>query len=143
MRLTPALSSVHGGMAILLFSLAIISVVIAVLIAVKPAADPANKRLLKKANTLTLIEFIVAGIVTISGVIAVFTGSSEWSQQWIWLSMTIMVFYTLALVLITKPARLDVAVGGSAVKTGLQVTLQMGHVLLLFVAFALMFLKPI
>jgi len=136
------LSMVHGGAAILLFSLAIISVLIAVLIAVKPAADQANQRMVKKANTVWLIENIVAGIVTLSGLIAMFMGPWSLSQLWLWMSFLIMAIYSVALVYITKPARQAVAQGGSEVKTGMQVVLQLAHVLLLFVAFALMALKP-
>ena len=136
------LSMVHGGAALLLFSLAIISVLIAVLIAVKPAADQANQRLVKKANTVWLIENIIAAIVTLSGVLAMFLGSWSLSQLWLWMSLLIMVSYSVALVYITKPARQAVAQGGSEVKTGMQVVLQVAHVLLLLVAFALMLLKP-
>ena len=53
-----------------------------------------------------------------------------------------MAFYIVALIWVTKPARLVVAEGGSEIKSGMQVVLQMGHVLLLFTAFALMELKP-
>jgi len=133
---------VHSGAAILLFSLAIISVLIAVLIAVKPAVDPANARLVKKANIVEMIEIIVAVVVAMTGMIAVVTGAWPWSQLWVWLSLVIMVFFIAALIFITRPARMSVAIGGSEVKTGMQVILQMGHVLLLFVTFALMFLKP-
>jgi hypothetical protein len=136
------LTLVHGGAAILLFSLAIISVLISVLIAVKPAVDPANDGLVIKANIVGLIENIVVGIVVLTGAIAVFMGAWSWSQSWLWMSLMIMVFYSAALIYITKPARMSVAVGGSAVKTGLQVVLQTGHVLLLIVAFAFMLLKP-
>jgi hypothetical protein len=137
------LSAIHSGMGILLFSLAIVSVVISVLIAVKPAADQAHAGLMKKANVVGLIEFVVAGILALTGVIAVFMGTWEWSELWLWMGLMIMVFYCTALVFVTKPARMAVPKGGSAVKTGLQVVLQMGHVLLLFVAFALMVLKPV
>ena len=65
------------------------------------------------------------------------------SQLWLWLSLVIIAFYIVALGWITKPARLAVAEGGSEIKSGMQVVLQMGHVLLLFAAFALMELKPI
>jgi hypothetical protein len=135
-------SMAHGGAAMLLFSLAIISVVIAILIAVKPAVDNANERLVVKANTVGLLEIIVAGIVLVTGVVAIFFGSWPVSQLWLWMSLVIIVFYSLALVFVTKPARLAVAEGGSAIKTGLQVVLQIGHVLLLIVAYALMLLKP-
>jgi hypothetical protein len=142
MSLHPILSMAHSGAAILLFSLAIISLLISVLIAVKPAADHANEGLTKKANTVGLIENIVVGIVTLTGVITVFTGSWSFSQLWVWMSLLIVAFYSAALIFITKPARLAVAKGGSAVKVGMQVTLQLGHVLLLIVAFAFMVLKP-
>jgi len=137
------LNMVHGGSAILLLSLAVISVIISVLIAVKPAADSTNEGLIKKANTVGLIEFIVAGIVILTGVVAVFMGSRPWSQLWLWISLMIMVFYIVALQTMTKPARLAVAEGGSAVKVGLQVVLQVAHVLLLLVAFAFTMFKPI
>jgi len=134
---------IHGGASLLLFSLAIISVLISVLIAVKPAADSANNGLVKKANTVGLIEFIVAVIVTLTGLIAVYMGPWQLSQSWLWMSLMIMVFYCIALLFVTKPARLAVAEGGSAIKAGLQVILQIGHVLLLIVAFSLMLLKPV
>ena len=142
MSFYPILSKVHSGTAILLLSLAIISVVISVLIAVKPAVDPANAGLVRKANIVGTIELVIAGLVTLTGAIAVFTGSSVWSDFWVWLTMVTMVFYIGALTFLTRPARLDVADGGSAIKTGLQVILQIGHVLLLLVAYSLMFLKP-
>jgi hypothetical protein len=136
------LGMVHWVAALLLFSLAIISVLMAVLIAVKPAADPANARLVKKANFVGLIELVVVGLVTLTGAIAVFMSSLSWSQSWLWMSLMIMVFYSAALIFVTKPARMSVSKGGSEIKTGMQVILQMGHVLFLFVAFALMLLKP-
>jgi hypothetical protein len=138
----PTLSTVHGAGGLLLLALAIISVVFAVLIAVKPAADPANKGLVTKANFVSLIEIIVAGVVTLTGAVAVLQGAWAWSELWLWLSLMIMAFYVGALVWVTKPARMAVATGGSQVKSGMQVVLQMGHVLLLFGAFALMELKP-
>jgi len=137
------LSMAHSGAAILLLSLALISILISVLIAVKPAADSANEGLVRKANIVGLIEIIVAGIVTLTGIISVFMSAWPWSQLWLWISLVIMVFYMVALETITKPARLAVAEDGSAVKVGLQVGLQIGHVLLLLVAFALMRFKPI
>jgi hypothetical protein len=143
MSFDPTLSQFHGGAAILLLSLAMISVVISVLIAVKPAADPANITLVKKANFVGMIELIVAVFVALSGLIAMVMGSLPLSQLWLWLSLMVMVFYIAALVWVTKPARLVVAEGGSAVKSGMQVILQIGHVLLVFVAFTLMVIKPI
>ena len=143
MSLDPILSQAHGSAGILLLSLAIISVLIAVLIAVKPAIDPANIALVKKANFVGWIEIIVAVIVTLTGLIATFMGSLPFSHLWIWLSLLVMTFYIAALIWVTKPARLVVAEGGSAVKTGMQVILQIGHVLLVFVALTIMVLKPI
>ena len=133
----------HGGAAFLLLALAIISVIISVLIAVKPAVDQANKALVKRANFVSIIEIIVAGFVTLTGLVAMVMGSWPLSQLWLWLSLMIMAFYVAALIWVTRPARMAVAKGGSQVKSGMQVVLQMGHVLLLFGAFALMELKPI
>jgi uncharacterized membrane protein len=134
---------VHSGTALLLFSLALISVSISVLIAVKPAADPANAGLVRKANVVGWIEISTAGLVTLSGLIAMYMGGWPLSQLWLWLSLLIMVFYSTVLKRVTKPARLVVAVGGSEVKSGMQVVLQIGHMLLLVVAYMLMLLKPV
>ncbi len=133
---------VHIGASLLLFVLAIISVLFSVLIAVKPAADPANSILLRKANIVGLIESILASAVLLTGLIAVFMGPWSLSQAWVWMSLMLMVFYIVALVFVTRPARMIVSKRGSAVKTGMQVILQIGHVLLILVAFSLMFLKP-
>ena len=137
------LSTVHDGAGFLLLALAIISVIIAVLIAVKPAVDQAHEVLVRRANFVSAIEMIVAVIVTLTGLMAMFKGAWTLSELWLWLSVVIMVFYIVALAWITKPARLAVAKGGSQIKSGMQVVLQMGHVLLLFAAFALMELKPV
>jgi hypothetical protein len=53
-----------------------------------------------------------------------------------------MAFYAMALPFITKPARLAVAKGSSQIKAGMQVILQIGHALLLIVAFALKYIGP-
>jgi hypothetical protein len=136
-------SMIHGGGGILLFALAILSVVIAVLIAVKPAVDQAHSTLVKRANVVSMIEIIVAMVVTLTGLLAMFAGGWSLSELWLWLSLVIMVFYMSALTWVTKPARMAVATGGSQVKSGMQVVLQMAHVLWLFGAFALMELRPI
>ncbi|MBS93407.1 MAG: hypothetical protein CL799_03030 [Chromatiales bacterium] len=143
MSADPILTLAHSGGGMLLLLLAITSVVIAVLIAVKPAIDPANIALVKAANFVGLLEIIVALFITLSGVTAAFMNSFPLSQLWLWLSLMIMAFYVSALVWVTKPARMVVAKGGSEVKSGMQVVLQMGHVLLLFPAYALMILKPV
>ncbi len=142
MNFGPLLVIAHWSTAILLFALAMISVSMSVLIAVKPAADPANAELLRKANIVGLTESIVAGVVALTGLIAVFIGSWSLSELWLWLSLVIMLFYLTALKRVTKPARQVVAVGGSAIKSGMQVILQIAHLLLLLVAFLLMLLKP-
>jgi len=136
------LTRMHGGASYLLLAMAFSSVALAVLIAVKPAADAANAGLLKKANIVTAVEILLAGIVLFTGGLAVYNGDWLLSDLWVWLSLTILLFYTVMLIFVTLPSRLRVSMGGSAVKTGLQVGLQMGHVLLLFSAFALMILKP-
>ncbi len=133
----------HGGAGILLLALALISILIAVLIAVRPAADPANEKLVRKANTAGLIQIIVVGIVTLTGVIAMYMGSWPFSQFWLWSSLVAMIFYGAALQFITKPKRMLVAEGGSEGKVGLQVALQVAHVLLLLVVFASMIVKPV
>ena len=136
------LGTVHSGTALLLFTLAMLSVALSVLIAVKPATDPANARLLKAANAVGFVEISTAGIVTLTGLILVYTGSWSLAQFWLWMSLLFMVFYSTALKRFTKPARQAVARGGSEVKVGMQVVLQVGHLLLLIVAFSMMLLKP-
>jgi hypothetical protein len=142
MDLYSILIMVHSGSAIFLLTLSTISVSIAVLIAVKPAVDHANKELVKKANVVGLLENIFAGIVTLTGLIVMFMGSWEFLDLWMWMSLAIIVFYSVALVVITKPARLRVAEDSSEVKTGLQVVLEIGHLMLLMIAFSLMMFRP-
>ncbi len=137
------LSTVHGGAAILLFSLAIISILIPLLIVVIRAAGNANEGLVKTANAVGLFEIIVASILALTGVIAVFMSSWPWSQLWLWMGLVIMVVYIALLGTVTKSARLAAAKDGSAVKVALLYGLRMGHVLLLLVAFVLMIFKPI
>lgn len=137
------LSLAHSGAAILLLALAMVSVAIAVLIAVRPGADPANENLVRKANTAGLLQNMVVGIVTLTGVIAVFMGSGSFSQFWLWSSLVVVAFYSAALQFITRPARMAVAEGGSEGKVGMQVALQVAHVLLLIVVFASMMAKPV
>jgi hypothetical protein len=133
----------HICVGILLFSVALVSVSIAVVSAVDPAADKSNAVLVERANTVGLIENIIACMVTLTGLGAMFLGSFSLSELWLWMSLSIMVFYSLMLVLITKPARLRVARGGSAVKTGMQVLYHVAHILLIIVSFAFMLLKPV
>jgi uncharacterized membrane protein len=132
----------HIGMALVLFSVALTSVMIAVLSAVKPDPDQANVKLVDRGNIIGLMENMSAIVVTLTGVILVFMGSWSWSQLWLWLSLVVMAFYSIMLTFITRPARLAVAKGGSAVKAGMQVLFQVAHVLLLIVTFAFMLLKP-
>ena len=134
---------IHSGAAILLLSLAITSVVLSVLIAVKPAADRGDDKLLKRAYVVGLMEQFSIGVLVLTGVVTAYMNSWPLSQSWLWMSLMIVVFYSAALEFMTKPARLAVADGGSAVKVGMQVGLQVGHVLLLLVAFLLMALRPL
>lgn len=143
MEFGPLLVIVHWSTGFLLLALAMISVALSILIAVKPAADSANAKLLRKANIVGLTESIVAGTVALTGLIAVFIGSWSLSELWLWLSLVILLFYLTALKRVTKPARQVVAVDGSAIKSGMQVILQIAHLLLLLVAFLLMFLRPV
>jgi hypothetical protein len=136
------LITTHIGVGILLFGVALVSVSVAVVSAVHPAADRSNSMLVERANTVGLIENIIACMVTITGLAAVFLGSFSLSELWLWISLSIMVFYSLMLVFITKPARLRVTKGGSATKTGMQVLFHVAHILLIIVSFAFMLLKP-
>ena len=44
---------------------------------------------------------------------------------------------------VTKPKRQVVSVGGSEIKSGMQVVLHIGHFLLLLVTYSMMLLKPV
>jgi len=132
----------HTGTSILLLTLALTSVLLAVMIAVKPAADPANAKLLSRANSVGLIETITAGFVALTGIIAMFMADWPLTELWLWLSLLIMVFYLTMLKRVTKPKRQVVSVGGSEIKSGMQVVLHIGHFLLLLVAYSMMLLKP-
>ncbi len=137
------LTMTHGGAGILLLALALISILIAVLIAVRPGPERGSEDLVRKANTAGLIQHFIVAVVTLTGVIAVFTGSWPLSQFWLWSSLFAMPFYSAALYFITKPARMVVEDGGSEGKVGLQVGLQVAHVLLLMVVMASMYAKPV
>ncbi len=143
MNLHPVLGIAHGVTALALFSLALVSVWISVLIAVKPDTDQARTILMKRANMVGMIENIMVAGVALSGISLVLTSDRSFSELWLWMSLLVLAFYSAALIFITKPARLAVTKGGSAVKVGMQVTLQIGHILLLIVAFAFMILKPV
>jgi uncharacterized membrane protein len=134
---------VHAIAGIALFALALISIAFSILIAIKPAAQSAGQGLLKRANMVGLVEFMTVGIIVVTGVTAAFLKSLPFSQTWLWMGLMIMVFYAAALQFVTKPARRNVPEGSTAVKVGMQVALQVAHVLLLIVAFAVMKLKPI
>jgi hypothetical protein len=137
------LTMTHSAVSILFLALAMLSVAIAVMIAVKPAEDPANQGLVKKANIVSYIEISVAGLVALTGLTAMVLGGWPLSQMWLWLSLVIMLFYSTILKRVTKPARMVVAVGGSEIKSGMQVILHICHMLLIIVAYALMLLKPV
>ena len=136
------LSWTHGSAGILLFLLALVSILIAVLIAVRPGADPANEKLVRRANTASRIQHLVVAVVTVTGVTAVWMGSRPFSEFWLWSSLVAMGFYSAALQFFTKPARMAVAEGGSEGKVGMQIALQVAHALLLLVVLASMYVKP-
>ena len=138
-----ALNLAHWGAAIALLLLALASIWVSVLIAVKPAADPANERLVARANGLGMVQYITIAILTVTGLIEMFLGSWSLSEFWLWSSLVVVVFYSAAMKYVTGPARMAVADGGSEGNVGLQVGLQVGHVLLLLVAFAAMLVKPV
>ena len=137
-----ALIRAHIVSGMLLFALALTSVSLAVMIAVKPAEDPANLKLLTRANFVGWIEISTAGIASLTGIIAMFLGSWPLTEMWLWLSLVIMLFYMSALKRVTKPSRQVVAVGGSQIKSGMQVVMHVCHMLLIIVAWSLMLLKP-
>jgi len=137
------LITTHIGVGILLFLAALASVSVAVVSAVHPANDEYNLVLVEHGNTVGLIENIIACMVMLTGLAAVFLGSFSLSDLWLWMCLSIIVFYSLMLVFITKPARLRVASGGSATKTGMQVLFHVAHILLIIVSFAFMLLKPV
>jgi hypothetical protein len=137
------LTITHSAVSILFLALAMLSVAIAVMIAVKPAEDPANEGLVSKANIVSYIEISVAGLVALTGIIAMILGGWPITQMWLWLSLVIMLFYSVILKRVTKPARMVVAEGGSAIKSGMQVILHICHMLLIIVAYSLMLLKPV
>ncbi len=135
MDLTVLIAKAHGGMGMLLLLLAITSLGMAV----KAIISAPNEGNMKIANITGLLETITAGIVTLTGIIAIFTSPWPQSQLWIWIGLVIMVAYSIFLKRLTKPARLATAEGSSASKwAGLQVV----HVVLVITAFALMRLKP-
>jgi uncharacterized membrane protein len=143
MNFSQFLSVAHIVTAILLFSLAIGSIALSVLIAIKPAAQSTGQGLVKRARVVALIEILTVGAVTLTGVVAAVLASLPLSQTWLWMGLVIMVFYGTAHQLVTKPARMNVPEGGTAVKVGMQVALQVAHVLLLIVAFAIMRMRPL
>jgi hypothetical protein len=136
------ISTVHVWSGVLLVVLALLSVSIAVFTAVRPAADRPNSTLVRKGNLVGLAESSVAGVLTLTGLAAMIMGPWKITELWLWMSLLIMVFYSVALVRITKRARLEVAEGGSEIKAGMQVILTIGHALLLLVAYFMMLLKP-
>lgn len=135
MNLTVIVAKAHGGMGMLLLLLAAVSLAMAV----KAIISAPNSGSMKTANITGLLETITAGVVTLTGIIAIFTSTWSLSQLWIWVGLVIMVAYSIFLKRFTKPARLATAEGGSASRwAGLQAV----HVVLVIVAYLLMKLKP-
>jgi uncharacterized membrane protein len=133
----------HAWVGALLFLLVISSIATAVHIAVKPDDDRANARLLNRANTIGLIENVVAVLLTLTGVTVMLMGNWPLSQAWLWMSLAIMLFYSTTVFAITKRPRMALAEGGTAVKAGMQVLLHVTYLLLLLVGLVLMWVKPL
>jgi hypothetical protein len=133
---------VHTSAVILLTSFAVISILYTVLTAVKPGIDQANEWLVKIAHAIWVIENIAVGIVILTGLIAMYIGSWPLSKVWVWMSLLIMVFYSVTLIYVAKPERQALAKGGSGGKVIMQVLLHFGYVLLIAFAFSLMMFKP-
>jgi hypothetical protein len=135
MEFYPILVKAHGGMAMLVFLLAGLSL----LVALFATLAKANGGVLKAGNITGLLETICAGIVTLTGIVVTAIGPLPLGQAWIWIGLVIMVIYSILLKRLTKPARLAVADGGGAAKWA---GFQLVHVVLLVIGFALMKMKP-
>ena len=135
MNLTLLVAKAHGGMGMLLLLLAIASFGMAV----KAIISATDDRLNRVANKAALLETVIAGLVTITGLIAIITGPWPVSSGWIWAGLLIMVIYSILLKRLTKPARLATTEGAGAARWA---GLQLIHIVLIIAVFALMRLKP-
>ncbi|NRB36921.1 MAG: hypothetical protein HRU20_00470 [Pseudomonadales bacterium] len=125
----------HGGIAMLLFLLALISLALAI----KTLASGGNQSLNKMAHIAGLVETIMAGLLTLSGIACLFVTPWPLSQIWIWLGLVLVVLYSIFMKRLTKPARLAAAEGEPALKW---LGFQSLHLVLLIAGFGLMQAKP-
>lgn len=135
MNIQLILAKAHGGFAMLLALLALISLAFAF----KSLAAGSQTGVNKLANIAGLIETIIAGLVTLTGIVLMFVSPWPLSQLWIWIGLVLMVFYSISLKRLTKPARLAAAEGDSSSKW---VVFQAVQLALVLVGYALMILKP-
>lgn len=135
MNIPFVLAKAHGGIAMLLALLALISLAMAL----KALVTGSNKGASSLANIAGLVETIVAGLVTLTGLVLIFVSPWPLSQAWIWIGLVLMVLYSVSLKRLTKPARLAVAEGDSAKKWA---GFQLIQLMLVIISFALMHLKP-
>lgn len=126
------LAKAHGGFAMLLFALAFVSLLLA-------ALSTATKKVPGFANIAGLVETIVAGVVTLSGLVVMFVGPYPLSQIWLWLGLVIAVIYSVVLKRVVKPARLESQQSGEG--AGKWLAGQLGLFVLVIAAFGLMKLK--
>jgi hypothetical protein len=136
------LVDIHVGSVILLFCLALLAIFFAVWKAAKAGVDRTNEWLVQIALAIWLAENVVALIVILTGLAALYVGSMSLSLVWAWMSLLIMVFYSVTLLFMLKPARPALAEGGNPIKVAMQVLLHFVYLLLIAFAFALMLLKP-
>ena len=134
MNISLIFAKAHGGMAMLLMVCALLSLVLAL-----KTVFTANNRSAKISHISGLVETIMAGIVTLTGVVCLFTGPWPLTQLWMWIGLVIMVAYSIMMARVTKPARLAADDATAAKKWAMMQVLQL---ILLIVGFALMKLKP-
>ena len=134
MNIQLILAKAHGGFAMLLTLLALVSLAFAL----KSYATKQNG-VNKPANITALIETIAAGLVTLTGLVLIFVSPWPLSQLWIWIDLVLAVFYSIALKRLTKPARLAAAEGETSCKW---LAFQTVQLVIVLVAYALMKLKP-
>ena len=142
MSLHPILSMTHVSAGMLLALLAVLSVVLSAWIVVKTFTGHAEEAPMEQAKLVARFEHVIVGFVVLSGVIAIFTGSWSFSEQWLWMSLIIMAIYSGAMIFLTNPSNLVIVEGETAVRMGMQLIFRFLHILLLMIIFAYMFLKP-
>ena len=131
MNISLIVAKAHGGFALLLFLLAITSLAMAL----KAAAAGSHQSFEKMAHITGLLETIFAGLVTLSGLIALYTTAWPLNQIWIWVGLFMAIAYSILLKRATKPARLE----GNTLQWAMMQSIQ---VILVISAYTLMRLKP-